>query len=521
MASSDSNHHSSNGEIDFEKPQGPPIEPAEEESRKITGLKAIVTAFDETEDLPWLSVGYIYDRWNGYGSSPWENSTPYMILNGCILFRTVIFMAASALYGAAPTMTAEIIGRVFAGAGGNGMYFGLLALMSTDTTSKERPQYLSLTWWPGLGFGYCPWASYWGGFELYNWRWAFYINLLFGAVLLPTYFFVIPSSNPLSGVPQRQKLATFDWMGTLLSIGAFVTLVMAINFSGTLYAWDSGQAIALFTISGVLWVVFTVQQSFNILTTKESRMMPIHLCVQKEPILLFISCATVGAIAYITVYYIPIYFQFTRGDTALQSAVRLLPLIFLLITFMTLSGVFMSRVGFYKPCYVGGSILALIASTLMATIVNINTSPGVIYGLEAILGIGAGVYTQASFAVIQAVVDPADASNCLTLMLIAQLGGMTLGLSISGALFVNIAKGGLVDLFPNLPLEDIQQILSGTSSDSLKMLSPELRTEALTLIVSAWQKIFICVYASAAVSLVCSLLLSHKRVNVSTKTENN
>ncbi|KAM5476279.1 hypothetical protein MauCBS54593_000964 [Microsporum audouinii] len=152
-------------------------------------------------------------------------------------------------------------------------------------------------------------------------------------------------------VPQRQKLATFDWLGTLLSIGAFVTLVMAINFSGTLYAWNGGQAIALFTISGVLWVAFTVQQSFNILTTKENRMMPINLCVQKEPIFLFISCAAVGAIAYITVYYIPIYFQLTRGDTALQSAVRLLPLIFLLITFMTLSGVFMSRVGFYKPCY--------------------------------------------------------------------------------------------------------------------------------------------------------------------------
>ncbi|KAM5454710.1 hypothetical protein MaudCBS49596_002007 [Microsporum audouinii] len=496
MASSDSNHHSSNGEIDFEKPQGPPIEPAEEESRKITGLKwflfivstltsifvyaldntivanivpAIVTAFDETEDLPWLSAGFMI----GGMAMVFPLGKLYTLYDTkwVYIISTVIFMAASALCGAAPTMTAEIIGRVFAGAGGNGMYFGLLALMSTNTTSKERPQYLSLTWWPGLGFGYCPWASCWGGFELYNWRWAFYINLLFGAVLLPTYFFVIPSSNPLPGVPQRQKLATFDWLGTLLSIGAFVTLVMAINFSGTLYAWNSGQAIALFTISGVLWVAFTVQQSFNILTTKENQMMPIHLCVQKEPILLFISCATVGAIAYITVYYIPIYFQFTRGDTALQSAVRLLPLIFLLITFMTLSGVFMSRVGF-----------------MLSTIANINTSPGVIYGLEAILGIGAGVYTQASFAVIQAVVGPADVSNGLTLMLIAQLGGMTLGLSISGALFVNIAKGGLVDLFPNLPVEDIQQILSGTSSDSLKMLSPELRTEALTLIVSAWQK---------------------------------
>ena len=54
-------------------------------------------------------------------------------------------MAASALCGAAPNMNAEIVGRVLAGAGGNGMYYGLLQLLSIHTTSKERPAYLSLT----------------------------------------------------------------------------------------------------------------------------------------------------------------------------------------------------------------------------------------------------------------------------------------------------------------------------------------------------------------------------------------
>lgn len=58
---------------------------------------------------------------------------------------TVVFLAASALCGAAPTMDAEIVGRVFAGAGGNGMYFGMLALLSIHTTPRERPQYLSYT----------------------------------------------------------------------------------------------------------------------------------------------------------------------------------------------------------------------------------------------------------------------------------------------------------------------------------------------------------------------------------------
>lgn len=41
-----------------------------------------------------------------------------------------------------------------------------------------------------------------------------------------------------------------------------------------------------------------------------------------------------------------------------------------------------------------------------------------IYGLEVVLGLGAGAYTQAAFAVIQAAVAPVDAANGLTLMLI-------------------------------------------------------------------------------------------------------
>lgn len=62
----------------------------------------------------------------------------------------------------------------------------------------------------------------------------------------------------------------------------------------------------------------------------------------------------------------------------------------------------------------------MLTDRLTAHIVNINTSPGVIYGLEVVLGIGAGAYTQAAFAVIQAVVDPSDCPNGLSLMLLGE-----------------------------------------------------------------------------------------------------
>ncbi|KAJ5230428.1 Major facilitator superfamily domain general substrate transporter [Penicillium chrysogenum] len=457
----------------------------------------IVNDFNAVEDLPWLSVGFMI---GGMAMIlPFGKIYTLFDAKWVFIVSTIVFMAASALCGGAPTMDAEIIGRVFAGAGGNGMYFGLLALISMNTSSQERPKWLSLSglvW--GLGTVLGPVVG--GAFELYTWRWAFYINLLFGAILLPTYLF---------------KLATFDWVGTVLSVGAFTTLVMGINFGGTLYPWDSGQTIALFVVSGVLWIIFGLQQGFNIATSTDRRILPIHLFAQKEPVLLFISCAAVGAVSYVSVYYVPIYFQFTQGDNAIQSAVRLLPFIFLLITTIPLSGVMMSHVGYYKPWYVGGSIIALIPAVLMSTIVHVDTHSGVIYGLEIVLGLGAGAYTQAAFGVIQAVVVPAEAPNGLTLMLLAQLSGMTLGLSISGAIFVNLASNDLFALLPEYPQSQVRQIVSGTSGQLLSSLSEKLRDQALVIIVSAWHNIFICVYVAAAASLVCSIFMSHKKCNVS------
>jgi MFS family permease len=70
----------------------------------------------------------------------------YGIFNAYWLYMgsIVLFMAGSALCGAAPNMAALIVGRVIAGVGGNGMYVGVVTLVSVTTTDKERPTYLGL-----------------------------------------------------------------------------------------------------------------------------------------------------------------------------------------------------------------------------------------------------------------------------------------------------------------------------------------------------------------------------------------
>lgn len=137
----------------------------------------IVNAFGSVPLLPWLSVGFMA----GAVVVLLPVGKLYTKFNAKWLYiaNLVVFLAASALCGAAPNMNAMIVGRVFLGVAGNGMYCGILTLLSTYTEEKERPGYLSLigfVW--GIGTVLGPVVG--GAFAKVDWRWSFYINLIIG-----------------------------------------------------------------------------------------------------------------------------------------------------------------------------------------------------------------------------------------------------------------------------------------------------------------------------------------------------
>jgi len=278
----------------------------------------------------------------------------------------VLFEIGSALCGAAPNMDALIIGRVLAGMGGNGMYLGVMTLLSVNTSDRERPGYLSfvgLVW--GIGTVLGPVVG--GAFveSPATWRWAFYINLVVGGLFAPVYLLWIPSFKPRAGTASKILVREFDIVGSALSIGAIATIVMAINLGGALYAWNSPQIITLFVVSFVLFIVFGIQQTFTIFTTATTRIFPTQFLSNWNAMLLFCCAAAVNTAGSIPIYYVPLYFQFSRGDSAITAAVRLLPLIFILSAAILASGHFMSRWSYFQPWYIFGSALALIGGVLL------------------------------------------------------------------------------------------------------------------------------------------------------------
>ncbi|KAF1348563.1 major facilitator superfamily domain-containing protein [Delphinella strobiligena] len=471
-------------------------------------VPSIVNEFDSTTLLPWLSVGFMV----GGVVTVLPLGKLYSKYNAKWLYigNVVIFLASSALCGAAPTMNAMIVGRVFLGMSGNGMYFGIVTLLSMYTNDKERPAYLSLVgfvWGVGTVLG--PVVG--GGFDRFDWRWAFYFNLIIGGLFAPVYWFLLPPFDPQpSGTPFSMRIKHFDFVGAALSIASIICLVMAINFGNALYAWNSGQIIAMFVLSAVFLLAFAVQQRFAWLTTKTERMFPCHLLRVKEAVLLFICAVGANTAGFLPIYYIPVYFQFSRGDNALEAAVRLLPLITILSATIMANGYLMSKLGYYLPWYLIGAALALVGNVLLS-LIDTNTSIAAIYGYEVLVALGTGAFIQAGYATIQTVVPAADTSYAIAFMMLAQFTGISLGLSIGGAVFVNQALIALKVAFPDIAEDQLRTIISGTSSNAISIIPADLRDQAVSAIVDSLRQVFIPAYVGGAVAFVAAIFLKRHR----------
>ena len=135
---------------------------------------------------------------------------------------------------------------------------------------------------------------------------------------------------------------------------------------------------------------FGIQQTTAAFTTKESRILPLHILHSMEMWVLIIQTSCSIGILFITIYYIPLYFQFVRGESTVRSAVDLLPFLFTSVSAMLISGRLITSFGCYKLWFIVGSSLAFVMSVYLYT-AAIDATHGQIYGYLVLGGIGTGL----------------------------------------------------------------------------------------------------------------------------------
>ena len=135
-------------------------------------------------------------------------------------------------------------------------------------------------------------------------------------------------------------------------------------------------------------------------------------------------------------YYLPIYFQATRGVSAQKSGIDTLPLVLGSGIFTVISGGIITVTGHYNLVLIIGMAIAVISTALIYTL-EIHTGTGKWLGYQILAGIGFGASFQVPIIVNQAMVTPSDISSVSATTLFF----MTIG----GAFFISAAEAGFIN----------------------------------------------------------------------------
>ncbi|KAK2602935.1 hypothetical protein N8I77_009430 [Diaporthe amygdali] len=473
----------------------------------------VTEAFGQVDQLAWIGAGFplgsvcvilllgtLYNSFN---------------IKWVFIATVVLFEAGSALCGAAPNMNALIVGRVIAGAGGSGIYLGSLQYYVVMTEEKERGFYMSLigAFW-GLGAVLGPLIG--GAFSdsAATWRWAFYINLVIGAVSAPAFLFYLPSINPAQGVSIRARLAPIDFVGLLLGAGVWVSFLLAFTMAGGQWPWNDGRTIAMFVVFGVLLATYVLQQYFAVLTTPARRAFPGHLLRDKTQVLLYVVTAAGTTTLFVVVYYLPIYFQFVNNDEALMAAVRLLPFVVIAVTVNLVSGSFLHFIKVYMALYVIAGVFLVAGGGPLMVYLDPKSGTGTIYGLSVLVAVGSGLSMVTGYTVATLTTKPEDAGAALSMQNVSQIGGQVIALAISGQIYQSTAIKNLSRALAGngFTQQEIRGAVAGAQSDLFKELEGELREKALVAVTEAMQMAFVLVPVAGGVMLIAAVCMKREKL---------
>lgn len=288
---------------------------------------------------------------------------------------------------------------------------------------------------------------------------------------------------------------------------------MAISFGGTVYDWNSGQIIALFVLFGVLMIIFLAQQVLCLATTQETRLWPVEFLTDPFMINMFLQVAGATTGVFVPIYFIPLFFSFVEGDSALQSGVRLLPYVVPMVVICVANGYSMSYFGYYSPWFIFGATFTLIGSALLYTI-DSSTNNARLYAYSALGGLGSGAYIQVTFSVAQLKAPKHLAKYVVGFLTNAQLAGPAFALSIANAAFLNEAMSSLEKILPQLSRSQILLVIDGAGADVVDGLSASAKRLVTGAIVKALDQAFVVSMTAGALTLVLALFLKWEKLFV-------
>jgi EmrB/QacA subfamily drug resistance transporter len=250
-----------------------------------------------------------------------------------LVLGIAIFIAASIWAGSSTDASSMILARIVQGIGGAMVLPTTLSLVNTNFQGKER------------GIAFAIWGSTIGGMvavgpvlggwlATIDWRWAFYVNVPFGIIVILGLLWQVNESKA------EQRPGRIDYLGALISVVMLGTLVFGL-IEGRVYGWWE-QTSKQFTIFDWAWPTDAISiipvalaisaLFFTLFVIYERRREAAHKNVLLDLGLFGIPSFRNGSIAVLIIsmgefgliFALPLWLQNVEGLNALSSGLVLL-----------------------------------------------------------------------------------------------------------------------------------------------------------------------------------------------------
>ena len=274
-----------------------------------------------------------------------------------------------------------------------------------------------------------------------------------------------------------------DPFGTVVFLPGIICLLLALQWGGTTYAWNSGVIIALFVLSSILLSAFICVQ-FHV---SDKATVPIRIIKQRSIASgVYFSLLCPGSMMVI-VYFLPLWFQAIKGVDAVQSGLAFLPLVISLVVASIAAGWITQQTGYYTGTLIASSVIMSIGAGLLTTL-QVDTAAARWIGFQILYGAGLGLGMQQASMAAQTCLARKDVMIGISLMFFFQGLGGSIFISVGESVFTHslvsqlgtvadldpamIVNTGATDLRNVVPLQLLEALLvayNAALSDTLKV----------------------------------------------------
>ena len=447
-------------------------------------LPTIQNAFSvSVNDLEWISS--LYALVYGAFILTWGKLSDQFGRRRTFMIGITLFVAGSALTGAANDLGTMLVGRGIQGFGAAMAIPSTLSILTTTFVGKARA--LAFGIWGAVAGAAGAIGPVLGGYFVTDvtWRWAFYINVPIGVIALIGAFALISETK------FKNPNYKTDFGGIVLTATSLSALIFGL-IEGQTYGWLSESQT--FSIGSFTWPFVNLSiAAFSLVSGSVLFLAFVAYEIRrqragKDPLFdfgmlrsrgfgygnLVVLIVAIGEFGVL--FFLSLFLQIVRGLSAIDTGVTILPLAIAAFIFGPIAAVAANRIG-AKWVVTTGMVLEAIGLYALWQVLSVSNPIYYLYPILAVYGAGIGLDIGQLTSTVLASVPWQKAGEGSGINNTVRQVGSAFGVAIIGAAMVAVmASVGTSDLTANTVIPDaikthLQTVLNNGLSGGLSSAS--------------------------------------------------